>query len=97
MVTGKPPFEGSNPFLIMNARLTGDPVAPRSLVPNLSPQMEEIILHAMARDPADRYQDARQFRDDLSNPAAVKVTGRGDQAGKNPSRGKRRGGVSVCM
>ena len=29
MVTGATPFEGTNPYAIMNARLTGDPVAPR--------------------------------------------------------------------
>ena len=34
MVTGRVPFEGANPFLIMNARLSGDPVAPRSEIPN---------------------------------------------------------------
>ena len=51
MLTGAPPFEGSNPFAIMNARLIGDPVAPRKLNPEFSPQVEEIILHAMERQP----------------------------------------------
>src|SRR2546423_5636527 len=47
MVTGSAPFEGANPYMIMNARLTGDPVAPRKLNPEIAPQVEEIILHAM--------------------------------------------------
>src|SRR5262249_29186325 len=33
MITGTAPFEGATPFLIMNARLTGDPPAPRSINP----------------------------------------------------------------
>jgi serine/threonine-protein kinase len=76
MVTGSPPFEGANPFLIMNARLTGDPVAPRQKNPDISPQVEEIILHAMARNPADRYPDARIMQAELAHPEKVKVTGR---------------------
>ena len=76
MVTGSTPFEGANPFLIMNARLTGDPVAPRQKNPELSPQVEEIILHAMARNPQDRYQTALEFKNDLDHPEKVHVTGR---------------------
>jgi len=76
MVTGSVPFEGANPFLIMNARLTGDPVAPRQRNPEISPQVEEIILHAMARDPSDRYPSAVLMKEDLDHPERVQVTGR---------------------
>jgi serine/threonine protein phosphatase PrpC len=76
MLTGKPPFEGDSPLVIMNARLTGDPVAPRKLNPEISPQVEEIVLKAMAREPSERYATAREFKSDLDHPAFVKVTGR---------------------
>src|SRR5665213_3744585 len=76
MVTGSVPFDGANPFLIMNARLRGDPVAPRQRNPELSPQVEEIILHAMERNPADRYQAALEMKPDLDHPDEVHVTGR---------------------
>ena len=33
MITGSPPFEGTTPYVIMNARLSGDPIAPRSAGP----------------------------------------------------------------
>jgi hypothetical protein len=61
----------------MNARLTGDPIAPRRRNPeaNISPQVEEIILKAMARNPAERYPNAREFKNDLDHPEQVKVTG----------------------
>src|SRR5690242_12355661 len=55
MVTGRVPFQGENAYAVMNARLVGDPAAPRTYREDLSPQVEEIILHAMARAPADRY------------------------------------------
>src|SRR5580658_2077285 len=75
MVTGSVPFEGANPFIIMNSRLTGDPVSPRKRNPEISPQVEEIVLHALARDPNDRYPTALALKHDLDNPDAVEVTG----------------------
>jgi len=76
MVTGSVPFEGANPFLIMNARLSGDPVAPRQRNSEITPQVEEIILHAMARNPSDRYPNANAMKDELDHPERVQVTGR---------------------
>jgi serine/threonine-protein kinase len=76
MVTGSVPFEGANPFIIMNARVSGDPAAPRHKNPDISPQVEEIILHAMARNPADRYANALEMKADVDHPEQVQVTGR---------------------
>jgi serine/threonine-protein kinase len=76
MVTGAAPFEGQNAYMIMNARLTGDPVAPRKIKPDISPQVEEIVLHAMERNPADRYPSAAAMKAELDNPDAVALTGR---------------------
>ncbi len=82
MVTGNPPFEGANPFLIMNARLSGDPVPPRQVNPNISPQVEELIMHAMVRIPGDRYPDARVMQVELNHPESIKLTGRAERAVK---------------
>ncbi len=78
MVVGVKPFEGENEnlFVIMNARVSGDPVAPRKRNPKVSPQVEEIILHAMERDPKNRYQSAAAMKAELDSPATVQVTGR---------------------
>src|SRR5262249_61672651 len=62
MVTGATPFEGTTPYVIMNARLTGDPIAPRKVHPEISPQVEEIVLHAMERNPALRYPTAAALK-----------------------------------
>ena len=79
MVTGSVPFEGANPFIIMNSRLSGDPVAPRQRNDKISPQVEEIILHAMARHPQERYATALDMKQDLDHPETVELTGRCDR------------------
>ncbi len=76
MVTGASPFEGEHPLVIMNARLTGDPVAPRTRNPNLSPAMEEIILHAMERDPNRRFLSALAMKRQLDDSQTVELTER---------------------
>jgi serine/threonine protein phosphatase PrpC len=76
MTTGSAPFEGESPYVIMNARLTGDPVAPRKLNPALSPQIEEITLHALARDPGGRYRSAAEMKADLDDYERVELTER---------------------
>ncbi|HEX9079261.1 MAG TPA: protein kinase [Desulfuromonadaceae bacterium] len=81
MVVGQTPFSGENEnlFVVMNARVTGDPPAPRKRNPSVSPQVEEIILHAMERDPSRRYQKASTMKAELDNPAGVQLSGRCDR------------------
>ena len=45
--TGVLPYEGDNVYVIMNARLSGDPEAPRNRKFAIVSQIEEIILHAL--------------------------------------------------
>jgi len=81
MVVGVPPFqcETDNPLVIMNARVAGDPEAPRKRNPKVSQQAEEIILHAMERDPKNRYQTAVAMKAELDDPSTVQVTGRSER------------------
>jgi serine/threonine-protein kinase len=51
------------------------PRAPRELNNCLSEQVEEIILHAMAPNPSDRYPSAAAMKADLDSPQTVQVTG----------------------
>ena len=73
MLTGKLPFDGSNPFAVMNERLTKNPVPPRKLNPEISPQLQEILYRALERDPKNRYPIAREFAYDLDHPETVGV------------------------
>jgi len=76
MVTGEPPFGGDSAYVIMNARVTGDPAAPRKLNSKLTPVLEEIILHAMERDPKRRFQSAAEMKRELDNYEVVEITNR---------------------
>ena len=78
MLTGKTPFSGPNPFAIMNDRLINNPVPPREIDPAIWPEVQEIIYRAMERDPAHRYQSAREFAKDLANPEQVGVADRAE-------------------
>jgi len=76
MLTGKVPFTGSNAFTIMNDRLLNNPVPPREIDPAISPQLQEIIYRAIERDPAKRYQSAREFAHDLEHQDQIGVADR---------------------
>ena len=76
MLTGHAPFEADNSLAAMNARVVGDPEPLRQLDPAISPNVEEIVLHAMERDPSKRQSSARTLRAELDNPVDVPVSGR---------------------
>lgn len=76
MLTGKVPFSGPNPFAIMNDRLLNNPVPPREINPDISPQLQEIIYRALERDPKNRYASAREFAWDLEHQDEVGVAER---------------------
>jgi eukaryotic-like serine/threonine-protein kinase len=76
MLTGDVPFHGPNAFAIMNDRLLNNPVPPRELNPELSPQLQEIIYRALERNPANRYSSAKEFAKDLQHQDQVGVAER---------------------
>jgi serine/threonine-protein kinase len=78
MLAGKVPFTGPNPFVIMNERLLNNPIPPREVNPNISPQLQEIIYRALERDPKKRYQTAHEFALDLEHPEKVGVADRAE-------------------
>ncbi|MBL8608060.1 MAG: protein kinase, partial [Myxococcales bacterium] len=65
LVTGRPPFVSENPVetLLKHARETPPP--PSKLLRNIDPLLEEVILRAIQKDPADRQQSARELRLEL--------------------------------
>jgi len=76
MLTGRTPFQGPNPFAIMNDRLLNNPVPPREIDPTISPQLQEIIYRAIERDPKNRYANAHEMALDLQNPEKVGISER---------------------
>jgi serine/threonine protein phosphatase PrpC len=98
MVTGSTPFEGENPYVVMNARVTGDPEAPRKINPELGPAVEEIILHALERDPRKRYQSAADMKRELDHLDQVEVTHRDQRLrAPQPWKGRRYTAMLVAV
>jgi serine/threonine protein kinase len=71
MLTGELPYSAPNAQAMMRAKTTSDPDPPSRHRPDLTPGLEEIILHAIARSPRDRYKDATELLADLQDPSAV--------------------------
>ncbi|HWW13439.1 MAG TPA: protein kinase [Candidatus Dormibacteraeota bacterium] len=65
MATGQRPFPGKVPTAISEAILHTHPVSPRQLSPTLSSAFESIILKCLEKQPATRYQTARELSVDL--------------------------------
>jgi eukaryotic-like serine/threonine-protein kinase len=76
VMTGVRPFQGNTGDDIFNARLSGNPRPPRELNSEISEQVEEIILHAMAPNPSDRYSAAAIMKAELDAPERVQVSGK---------------------
>jgi serine/threonine-protein kinase len=76
MLTGKVPFAGPNPFVIMNERLLNNPIPPREVNPEISLELQEIIYRALEREPSKRYPNAHEFAIDLEHPERVGVAER---------------------
>jgi serine/threonine protein kinase len=60
LLTGSVPFAGATPLNVLTAHLTEPPVPPSTRTPDrgISPAMEAVALHAIAKDPGMRYATA---------------------------------------
>jgi serine/threonine-protein kinase len=62
MVTGKLPFDGPSAVSVMMAHVQERPTPPSQLDPSIDPALEAVILRALEKSPAARYQSARELR-----------------------------------
>jgi serine/threonine-protein kinase len=76
MLTGQVPFTGANPFAVMNDRVLNSPPPPRSINPEITPELQEIVYRALEREPVNRYKTAHEFANDLQHPEKVGVADR---------------------
>jgi eukaryotic-like serine/threonine-protein kinase len=77
MLTGRIPFDITNEFELMKAQIEQMPVAPRAINPAIPEAVEAAIGRAIAKDPAQRFQSAGEFRAFLLS-AGFAATGRLD-------------------
>ena len=66
LATGKVPFTGTNYLAIISQVLNDDAPRPRASRPDLSDEFENVVLKALAKDRADRYQSTEAILVDLS-------------------------------
>jgi serine/threonine-protein kinase len=65
MLTGRKPFQADTSYSVLNAQLNQAPTPPAELEPSISPEMNSIVLRALAKAPEQRFQTAEEFRDAL--------------------------------
>src|SRR5690242_13721062 len=69
MLTGRVPFTGDTPLEIAMKHLSEVPVPPSELRPEVPHDLDSVVLRALAKDPADRYQSAEEMDADLARVA----------------------------
>jgi serine/threonine-protein kinase len=65
MLTGQPPFRGENPVAVAYQHVNQIPVPPSSINPAVSPVLDSVVAHALAKDRFARFQSATEFREDV--------------------------------
>ncbi len=65
MMTGRAPFDGDSPVAVAIQHINGGATMPSVLNPNIPGGLEQIIMKAMATDPAQRYESATALLYDL--------------------------------
>ncbi|MQY05154.1 Stk1 family PASTA domain-containing Ser/Thr kinase [Actinomadura macrotermitis] len=65
LLTGRPPFTGDSPVAIAYQHVREEPVPPSQVDPDIPQWADAMVLKAMAKDPAHRYQSANEFRQEI--------------------------------
>jgi beta-lactam-binding protein with PASTA domain/predicted Ser/Thr protein kinase len=65
MVTGRPPFLGDSPVTVASKHVLEQPASPSKVNPDVSSDLDSVILRALSKNPENRYQSAEAFRADL--------------------------------
>jgi hypothetical protein len=64
LLTGKAPYEGDSPLLILNKIQNSEPQWPRSINPDIPVDLENIVRKMMARNPSERYASCQEIIQD---------------------------------
>jgi len=69
LLTGRPPFTGDSPVSIAYQHVSEQPLSPSQLDPEITPQIDAVVMKSLAKSPDDRYQTAADFRADVDRAA----------------------------
>ncbi|MFD3494862.1 Stk1 family PASTA domain-containing Ser/Thr kinase [Streptomyces sp. NPDC058690] len=65
LLTVRPPFIGDSPVAVAYQHVREEPQAPSNFDPEITPEMDAIVLKALVKDPDYRYQSADEMRADI--------------------------------
>jgi serine/threonine protein kinase len=71
MLTGELPFVADTPVAMLLKHMQADPPSVTMMVPDLSPELELVLMQALAKDPQNRYTTAGQFASALQRAARI--------------------------
>jgi serine/threonine-protein kinase len=69
LLTGVPPFRGDSPVAVAYQHVREDPRPPSMLDPDIPPDVDAVVMKALAKNPDNRYGSAAEMRDDLLRAA----------------------------
>ena len=67
LLVGAPPFSGDSPLSIVVQHISNAPTSPSAVDAAISGDVDSIVLKALAKDPADRYQTASEMKADIES------------------------------
>ncbi|MFY9190457.1 MAG: Stk1 family PASTA domain-containing Ser/Thr kinase [Lawsonella sp.] len=62
-LTGKPPFEAETAVAVACKHVQDDVMPPSSINPDISPELDDVVMKALAKHPEDRYQNSGDFQE----------------------------------
>ncbi|TDC89204.1 Stk1 family PASTA domain-containing Ser/Thr kinase [Saccharopolyspora aridisoli] len=65
LLTGEPPFTGDSPVAVAYQHVREEPRKPSDVVPATPASLDAVVLKALSKNPANRYQSAAEMRADL--------------------------------
>ncbi|MFI1334198.1 Stk1 family PASTA domain-containing Ser/Thr kinase [Streptomyces sp. NPDC020845] len=65
LLTVRPPFIGDSPVAVAYQHVREEPQPPSTFDPEITPEMDAIVLRALVKDPDYRYQSADEMRADI--------------------------------
>jgi serine/threonine protein kinase len=71
MITGEKPFPGQNITTVIYKIVNEEPVPPRQIDPSIHAGLSAVVMKALAKEPAARYQTCRDMMEDLKNYRAL--------------------------
>ncbi len=75
MTMGHLPFASDSAFRVMQMHISEPPIPPRNLIPGLAPEVEDVLLKALNKDPDKRFQTAAEMSSAFTAAVDAHVTG----------------------